>query len=506
MGLEAFKCLWEKRDRYDIVLLQRPSRVNKKLFAPYEKKTGITPIAGKGVAEAADGTFKIVWGDATVYEDIVEASTGIDWCLCPMAFISPEADRNPALAKAVNTSAIEYLVRAIESQPGGAARIKLVTVGTVAATGDRLPPIHVGRVGDPLKPSVYDFYATTKIAGERAVLESEIKHWAVLRQTFIMIPKVMSLLDPIMFHQPLQSCMENNTTEDAGRGLVNVLDVPEDSDFWRQVYNMGGGPACRITYLDFMNIAFTMLGLDYRRIFERRWFALHNFHMQYFEDSYVLDQYVHNWRDTMETYRERMWENLPRSLKLIAKLAQSPVLKRAIENATYWRMKQLAGRPDGTLGWYRRRNTGRIRAFYGSYEAYESIPGWDVPLATPASPTEYRRLDHGYDESKKTLEWQDLQGAAKFRGGECLSSAWNGDLYERVRWKCARDHEFDARPYTVLKAGHWCPACAPPPWNYGEMAKQNRFFAQVYYSNHDESECDYYDEKCYEDILRENQA
>ena len=44
--------------------------------------------------------------------------------------------------------------------------------GTVAATGDRMPPIHWGRIGDPLKPSIYDFYAVTKIAGERAVLES----------------------------------------------------------------------------------------------------------------------------------------------------------------------------------------------------------------------------------------------------------------------------------------------------------------------------------------------
>jgi hypothetical protein len=38
------------------------------------------------------------------------------------------------------------------------------------------------------------------------------------------------------------------------------------------------------------------------------------------------------------------------------------------------------------------------------------------------------------------------------------------------------------------------------------MAKENRFFAQVYSPNHDESESDYYDEKCYEDILREKQA
>ena len=32
MGFETFKLLWEKRDRYDIVLLLRPSKKNKKKF------------------------------------------------------------------------------------------------------------------------------------------------------------------------------------------------------------------------------------------------------------------------------------------------------------------------------------------------------------------------------------------------------------------------------------------------------------------------------------------
>jgi hypothetical protein len=30
--------------------------------------------------------------------------------------------------------------------------VKLVSIGTIAETGDRMPPIHWGRVGDPIKP------------------------------------------------------------------------------------------------------------------------------------------------------------------------------------------------------------------------------------------------------------------------------------------------------------------------------------------------------------------
>ncbi len=501
MGFEAFKELWKKRDAYDIILLQRPSKKNKDAFAPYERSCAITPVPGKGTVEG--NGLKIVWGDATNYDDMVDASRDIDWCLCPMAFISPEADRNPKMAKAVNTTAIEYMIKAIEQQPGGKERVKVVTVGTVAATGDRLPPIHVGRVGDPLKPSVYDFHACTKIAGERAIIESGIKHWAVLRQTFIMIPDVMSLQDPIMFHQPLHSCMESNTAEDAGRGLINCLDIPDDSDFWRRVYNMAGGERCRTTYIEFMNIAFKMLGLDYRNIFERKWFALRNFHMQYFEDSHVLNEYIHNWNDTMETYTERMLHALPRSLKIASKLTKFLPFKKIIEKATYNRMKKLASRPDGTLGWYTRRNDGRIKAFYGSYDAYDAIPGWDVPLPEPRPADEmtWQRLDHGYDEAKPRLDLSDLAGAARFRGGKCTSKAWDGDMYASLEWECGFGHAFTARPYTVLKAGHWCPVCSPPPWNYDEIAKKDKFFSQVYYPNHSKDECNYYDEACYLDIV-----
>ena len=48
MGFETFKLLWEKRDRYDIVLLLRPSKKNQKQFHRYKQEV------------------KIVWGDVSV--------------------------------------------------------------------------------------------------------------------------------------------------------------------------------------------------------------------------------------------------------------------------------------------------------------------------------------------------------------------------------------------------------------------------------------------------------
>ena len=76
-----------------------------------------------------------------------------------------------------------------------------------------------------------------------------------------------------------------------------------------------------------------------------------------------------------------------------------------------------------------------------------------------------------------------------------------GDLTTKLSWQCAFDHTFEASPTLILLGGHWCPECSPPPWNYDAIAKKNPFFAQVWYPNHDKDEDNFYDERCFEDIL-----
>ena len=65
-----------------------------------------------------------------------------------------------------------------------------------------------------------------------------------------------------------------------------------------------------------------------------------------------------------------------------------------------------------------------------------------------------------------------------------------GDLYTKLRWRCHDGHEFFASPYTVLKAGHWCPECCMPDrtWNFDALAKRIPFYAQLWYDTHDENE------------------
>jgi len=478
MGFQAFRMLWERRDRYDIVLLLRSSRANKKQFRKYEQLAGMVHTGGPGTVEG--NGLKIVWGDALHREDVHEACRGIDWCLHLMALIPPAADRDPAMTEKVNRIATGYIIEAIEAQDP--ERIRMVYVGSVAQYGSRMPPIHMVRVGDPMLSCEYDCYTRTKIGAELAVMESRIRRWVSFRQTFIMITDIFSLLDPIMFHQPLGTFMENITVRDSGRLLVRCLDMKDDPGFWRKCYNVSGGPQCRTTYLEFLERIFALAGMDYRRVMERRWFALNNFHMLFFEDAHLLNGHLHHWEggETLEDYFRQVRDDFPRYLKLTALLNRKfKPFRLLVQKITYLKLKRLAQRPTGPLGWIRVKDRQRIRAFYGSPDAFRSIPGWDEEMPCLDHDRDYVRLEHGYDESEESPDMTALKQAAAFRGGELVSRGWDGDMFSPLEWRCGEGHQFRMTPNAVLKGGHWCQQCILSPGKYEEIAGKNRFAAQV---------------------------
>lgn len=488
MGGAAFKELWQRKSKYDIVLLLRPSKKNKKEFEQY-LQNDTTSNHQKNISEG--NGLKIVWGDLRNYDDVLKAVEGADFVLHPAAFIAPAADHNPTLAEEINVGGTKNIIEAIKSQQNGSEQIRLVYISSVAIYGDRLAPIYLVRTGDPLKPSVYDFYATTKIRAERAVIESGLRYWVSIRQTYIGIPDAMSLMDPILFHQPIDQHIEMITAEDAGYGLVQCMDVPDD--FWRRIYNMGGGLSCRFVFFEYMEHMMKVFGLgDYKKLMKRDWFCTRNFHCAWFTDSSVLNDYLGHQRQSLEDHYEQVQDAAPWYTKL-AKIAPSSIVKRFF-------MKRLASGKDGPLGWILRNNNGRISAFWGSYEKWKQIPDWDSEM--PDINASSSLLDHGFDDSKTDSELtiEDMKKAASFRGGLCLSDSLK-DMHSPLEWKCAFGHQFKATPTLILRAGHWCPECLAPPWNYDEIAKRNPFFAQVYYPNHDADESNYYDERCYEDIL-----
>ncbi|MCC6270907.1 MAG: NAD(P)-dependent oxidoreductase [Microbacteriaceae bacterium] len=460
MGSATLLELLERRDRFTIVVLARDSKHGRKFLRPYLNDPGV----------------RIVWGDLRDYESVLDGVNGADIVLHVAALVSPAADRDPELTRQINVGSIRNILKAIKAQPDPDS-VRLVTVGSVAMTGSRLPPIHWGRVGDPINPAIGDHYAVSKIEAERLVVESGLRHWVSLRQTFICIPKLLSLMHPILFHQPLNTVFEFITSRDSGRLMANACedDIPED--FWRRVYNIGGGEACRVGYVEYLNRIFGTLGLGkLSQLTERHWFALKNFHCQWYLDSDVLENYLHFRRDGLDEYVAYMAKSAPWYLRIgLGRIVLHAYLKGVV-------MKRLARGDEGPLHWVETDDHERVNAFFGSREAWENIPGWDEPIREPTPETAPPKpLDHGYDDSLPDAKvgHTEAVSAARFRGGECLSeSMQEGDLFTLLQWRCGAGHEFEATPYLILRAGHWCQECKPPPWGAPRVAN-NRFLAQV---------------------------
>lgn len=494
LGWQTFLQLWQRRPAYSLTVLLLPGDDGAGKFRPYAAEAGIAwvPAAAEAAREAplvqpGEG-LTLVWGDARHEDTVRRVVRGADWVINTMAVISPAADYRPTLARQVNDEAVGHILAAIEAEPGGAERIGYVHTGSVAQTGNRPVGVHMGRVGDPMNPSVFDAYAVTKIAGERRVLESSLKRWVSLRMSFIMPTdhqRLLGLLDPIAFHMPLETRMESITDVAGGVALANCLQQESGSPFWRRVYNLAGGPDMRTTALEYLSSVYGQMGLDWQACSQRNWYALRNFHLQYYEDSYVADRYLSHWGEDHAGFLAALEATMPRHLRLLRWLAaRLPPVKRLMERFTHATLRRLAeGHRNSPRYWYLHGMEARLQAFFGGPEAYEAIPDWHGAVLDVRPDAPWRRLDHGYDESKAVLALEDLQAAAEFRGGRCLAEAYAGDLNERLEWACGLGHVFRATPLTVLHAGHWCPQC-DGSWNGGTRARHNHHFAQVWYADH----------------------
>lgn len=489
-------------------MLKKPSEINIKMLA---RKSPKNEEKLKGLM--AKPNVKVVWGDLCDYDAILEGVTGADYVLHIGGMVSPTADWKPYRTQKTNIGAAQNICKAVLAQPN-ADDIKVCYIGTVAETGDRNYPIHWGRCGDPLKISIYDHYAVSKAVAERTFVESGIKNWVVMRQSGILYPNILKNMDPIMFHVPINGVLEWCTVEDSGRLMCNL--VTEDAaghlgaDFWNHFYNIGSGKEYRISNYEFEHLLLGTLGLaGPEKLFDPNWFILKNFHGQFYADGDKLEEYLH-FRENLpiQDYFNRLADHVEFYFKIPRYLPKNLVAACAKPF-----MKKIASTKDfGTLDWVATKNQTRLSAYYGSYEDWAKIPTkWEdveiIKFNKDSSDADNYKLDHGYDESKpeSELDIEDMKQAAKFRGGECLSTSMKkGDLATKLKWKCGYcGAEFEASPALILLGGHWCPECFIPQkkWDYDNIAKTNPFFAQVWYPNHTKDECNVYN---FDDLFQVN--
>lgn len=460
MGKEGMVRILERTDRFKLRALVRPSQKNKDFMKPY----------------LGNPWLEVVWGDLTDYEDVKRFVDGVDYVLHVGAMVSPQADHDPQACMDVNIGGTRLLLRAIKEQ-GGADRVRFLYVGTIAETGDRMPPIHWGRCGDPINGSIFDYYAVSKIAAEREVIESGLKYWVSVRQTGIMPPKQSAGQEPIIFHQPPRNVLEWCTATESGILLANACEdwVPES--FWRGIYNIGGGETFRLNYVDYYNDNLRPFGFGMQDAFQPNWLAKYNFHGQWYTDSDLLNDILRFRVMTYDQYiagANAYMEQLKRNPMAAAMLPTAAQMKAMHE--------PIAHLPMGTLWMLEEGGEDWVYAFFGSREEAAAQPGaWDGVDVSKASMTP-TYMNHGYDESKDihALTLNDMKATAEFRGGKCLSSSVHGFCEPTMEWECAFGHKFTASPNLILKGGHWCPHCEREAWNGGEVAERSPFFNQTW--------------------------
>lgn len=457
----------------------------KKLFKKYRKRIN---------------KFK---GDIACKEDCERLLDGASYLVHCAAIIPPKSDHNPQGTYLSNFVGTKNLVDVVIEKGNN---IPFIHVATVAVYGNRSFPHVWGRVGDPIISSDYDYYSTYKLKAERYVLESGLKKFVSLRQTAVLHKYMFAnnLKDGLMFHTSWNAPLEWVTDVDSGILCKNLLERDLDGKlegFWNKIYNIGGGDECRVTGYDTFDGGFALMGINTKKVFKPNWNIPRNFHGVWFYDSDELNDYLSFRTENNEIFWRRMGKKY--WYYKIAKIVPSWLISKLV-------IQRLFKNTNAPKYWIKHRIDGRVKAFYGSYENYEKIgTDWKkFPLLcegkTESGDIDYAQLkdkenakslllDHGYDESipLDKLSYEDLNKAAEFRGGKCLSKDYKaGDIYKKVRWQCRDGHEFECTPYTVLKGGYWCPhCCEPTPWRYGALA-DIPFYGQLYFDTHTKDEVD----------------
>ncbi|MDD3809232.1 MAG: NAD(P)-dependent oxidoreductase [Erysipelotrichaceae bacterium] len=469
MGQECLRYLAGSNHNIEVHLVLRPSSKNRKLIGSYQGCPGL----------------KVWWGDMTDYGLIYRAIEDIDMVIHAGALVSPEADSQPKKTMAINYGSTLNFLRAIDARDYN-AKVRFVYISSVAVMGDRMPPFHWGRVGDPVMPSIFDYYALSKAASERAVIESKLKDWVVLRMSGILGAKMAQIQEPIIFHNPLNNVLEYVTLPDVGQMIANLVFKSAsrtlDEGFYRHIYNVGGGATCQIaTWQLYEKIYGDILGFrDLDKIIEPQLYATRNFHGHFYLDSARLDRFLDFQHHGMEYFYEEFKKTLGMKCLFIRFINRLPILRDLLAWWLRESFRKIARKPKGPL------NRDFISSpGYNVYYGAAVSPGYSrFPFWRNYSPTRHFHygLDLERDESDLTLE--DIKNVASLRGGRCLSDSMvPGDWDSPKEFVCAKGHVFWASPRLIIEGGHWCGECGKTHWEYGALIEGNPFLRQFYHGD-----------------------
>ena len=468
------------------------------------RKKGLKPLIK--LLKKNNKKYRIIFGTVSDLNTVIDAIENADYLVNMAAAIPPESDKYPRRAIEANEIGPQVIVKALEMM--GDKQPKFIHISTMGLYGDRNYKHPFGEVGDPLLIAPFDIYSLTKLRGEFTVLESNVKCWAVIRQTAMLYDSLMmkNVSDGLMFHTCFNCMLEWSTAKDSAVLIRNIIrkdmkgELNEDN-FWKHCFNLGAGKENRVTGYDTFRLGFGIIGCKVEQFFDTNYNSLRNFHGEWFSDGYKLMDLFNYQEDTIEGF----WDNVLKTHKYfsLAKLAPKKLLKAVV-------IKRLLKDENAPFYWKKHEDEARMLAYFNGVKKFNAIPkDWKdfnllVKGKTPdgeeidfekfrSTPT---RLEHYFDldKDRKTVTIEDLRKYAKARGGKLLTKEFkDGDIYSKVEWENADGEKFVARPHTVLYCGHWVNVSySKYAWDFDKQAKTDKIAAQVWYDSHEENEDRYY--------------
>ena len=425
-------------------------------------------------------------------EAIAKLIDGVDLVINMAAVIPPRSDKNPKAAIACNEYGAETIVSEIEKIKD--AQPALIHISTVALYGNRSTEHPFARVGDPLLVSPFDVYSATKLRGEFRVLESDIKNWAVLRQTAMLHPQMLAenVSDGLMYHTVFDAPLEWATAHDSGLLMRNIVKAfitgKMPNGFWKRCHNITGGKVNREYGYQTFDKGFAIIGGNTKDFFRPGHNGTRNFHGVWYSDGDELNDMFDYQRQTTTDYWREIFRTHP-----IFKLGKI-VPKAAIRQFLF---KRLLRDDNAPSYWAKHNDDARITAHFGSRENYDKLQklGWDeytLPDSAKIAEREDERTHvfYGFDFDKADgeLTHADVAEVAKAHGGQLLGT-FDGDMYKKLDWLTQDGEKFTANAYTVLRAGHWYnPIYKSFVWDFDRLAKKDKVFASVWYDSHERDE------------------
>ena len=450
--------------------------------------------------------IQIVFGDIVNIDCCRELVEDVSYCIHLAAVIPPRADKHPDRAIDCNERGTKNLIKVIEEtnpQP------KFIHTSTVALYGNRNYKCAFANTGDPLLVSPLDVYSVTKLRAEFEVLESNLQNWAIIRQSAMLHTNMLkdNMNDGLMFHTCFNSPLEWVTAHDSGVLIANIIDRDSKEDlsqcFWRKIFNIGANGRNQITGYDTLNDGFKLIGGTTKNFFKPYYNATRNFHGVWFYDGGELDKLFNYVSQDVKDY----WQHIGKKFWYYKFGKIMP--KKLISKFT---IQKLFKDDNSPAYWYKNNDTAKLVAFFGSKENYENLPsdwdkfnllvenktfdGKDIDINKLKNKQNAKLIDYGFDYNKQDFEItkSDLENVAKMHGGKLLSKQFKtGDVYANISWQDQDGNEFSARPYTVLRAGHWNNPCYNSfAWDFDRLSKKDKIYSQIWYTSHEEKENNFY--------------